>query len=111
MERLLIKDQWFKKTLKKEEIEKVHLIYNQIISIVENLIELSTIWLKLLEVHKILIPFSMVQSLMSKIIQEKTSQNAILISDFNDLVSDIIKLEPPGFRFLKKIFGSDLNIF
>ena len=97
----LIKDQWFKKTLKKEEIEKVHLIYNQIISIVENLIELSTIWLKLLEVHKMLIPFSMVQSLMSKIIQEKTSQNAILISDFNDLVSDIIKLEPPGFIFEK----------
>ena len=97
----LIKDQWFKKTLKKEEIEKVHLIYSQIISIVENLIELSTIWLKLLEVHKMLIPFSMVQSLMSKIIQEKTSQNAILISDFNNLLSDIIKEEPPGFIFEK----------
>ena len=56
---------------------------------------------KAIEVHKMLIPFSMVQSLMSKIIQEKTSQNAILISDFNDLVSDIIKLEPPGFIFEK----------
>ena len=58
---------------------------------------------KAIEIHKMLIPFSMVQSLMSKIIQEKTSQNAILISDFNDLVSDIIKLEPPGFIFGKKL--------
>ena len=53
----LIKDQWFKKTLKKEEIEKVHLIYNQIISIVENLIELSTIWLKLLKYIRCLFHF------------------------------------------------------
>ena len=48
-----------------------------------------------------IIPFSMVQSLIGKINQEKTSQNSILISDFNDLVSDIIKEEPAGFIFEK----------
>ena len=101
MERLLIKDQWFKKTLKKEEIGINKLVYNQIISIIEDIIKYSTLWLKLLEVHKMIIPFSMVQSLIGKINQEKTSQNSILISDFNDLVSSIIKEEPPGFIFEK----------
>ena len=43
----------------------------------------------------------MVQSLMDRITKEKSFQNAILISDFNDLVSDIIKNEPAGFIFEK----------
>ena len=43
----------------------------------------------------------MVQSLMDRIIKEKSFQNVILISDFNDLVSDIIKNEPAGFIFEK----------
>ena len=95
----LLRDQWFKKTLKKEEIGRINLVYDQIISIIEDIIKYSTLWLKLLEVHKMIIPFSMVQSLIGKINQEKTSQNSILISDFNDLVSSIIKEEPPGFIF------------
>ena len=97
----LQRDQWFKKTLKKEEIGRINLVYDQIISIIEDIIKYSTLWLKLLEVHKMIIPFSMVQSLIVKINQEKTSQNSILISDFNDLVSSIIKEEPPGFIFEK----------
>ena len=104
----LIRDQWFKKTLKKEEIGRINLVYDQIISIIEDIIKYSTLWLKLLEVHKMIIPFSMVQSLIGKINQEKTSQNSILISDFNDLVSSIIKEEPPGFIFEK--IEVDLNI-
>ncbi len=97
----LQRDQWFKKTLKKEEIGRINLVYDKIISIIEDIIKYSTLWLKLLEVHKMIIPFSMVQSLIGKINQEKTSQNSILISDFNDLVSSIIKEEPPGFIFEK----------
>ena len=65
----------FKKTLKKEEIGRINLVYDQIISIIEDIIKYSTLWLKLLEVHKMIIPFSMVQSLICQINKEKTSQN------------------------------------
>ncbi|MDG1798339.1 MAG: UvrD-helicase domain-containing protein [Flavobacteriales bacterium] len=95
------KEQWFKKSLKVQDLETVSLVYDKIISIIQNIIQDLINWLKLLEVHKLIIPFSMVQSLMDKIIKEKTLQNAILISDFNDLVSDIIKDEPAGFIFEK----------
>ena len=38
---------------------------------------------------------------MERISNEKKTQNSILISDFNDLVSEIIKNEPAGFIFEK----------
>jgi ATP-dependent exoDNAse (exonuclease V) beta subunit len=95
------KDQWFKKTLKKEEQLKVGIVKNEILNKINTLIKEVTNWIKLLEVHKFIIPFSMVQSLMERIIKEKSIQNSILISDFNDLVSDIIKNEPAGFIFEK----------
>ena len=95
------KDQWFKKTLKKEELLKINSVREEIIQNIKIIIKEVTNWLKLLEVHKFIIPFSMVQSLMDRITKEKSFQNAILISDFNDLVSDIIKNEPAGFIFEK----------
>ena len=95
------KDQWFKKTLQKEEVVKINNVRKEIINNIKIIIIEVTSWLKLLEVHKFIIPFSMIQSLMERIIKEKSLQNSILISDFNDLVSDIIKNEPAGFIFEK----------
>ena len=97
----LEKGQWFKKSLNKNELATVNIIYDQIITQIKIIIEEVSNRLKLIEVHKFLVPFSMVQSLIEKINLEKASQNSILISDFNDLVSDIIKNEPAGFIFEK----------
>ena len=97
----LEKDQWFKKSLSKSELAIVNIIYNSIITQIKTIIKETSFRLKLIEVHKFLVPFSMVQSLIERINYEKSAQNSILISDFNDLVSDIIKNEPAGFIFEK----------
>ena len=95
------KDQWFKKSLKKEEVLKVNNVREEVLKNIKIIVKEVKSWLKLLEIHKFIIPFSMVQSLMDRIIKEKSFQNVILISDFNDLVSNIIKNEPAGFIFEK----------
>ena len=97
----LEKDQWFKKSLSKSELAIVNIIYDSIITQIKTIIKETSFRLKLIEVHKFLVPFSMVQSLIERINNEKSAQNSILISDFNDLVSDIIKNEPAGFIFEK----------
>ena len=97
----LEKDQWFKKSLSKSELATVNIIYDSIITQIKTIIKETSFRLKLIEVHKFLVPFSMVQSLIERINIEKSAQNSILISDFNDLVSDIIKNEPAGFIFEK----------
>ena len=97
----LEKDQWFKKSLNKNELATINIIYDQIITQIKIIIEEISNRLKLIEVHKFLVPFSMVQTLIERINVEKAVQNSILISDFNDLVSDIIKNEPAGFIFEK----------
>jgi len=97
----LEKDQWFKKSLNKSELSQKNIIYDPIITQIKTIVKETSNRLKLLEVHKFLIPFSMVQSLIERINVEKYDQNSILISDFNDLVSDIIKNEPAGFIFEK----------
>ena len=97
----LEKDQWFKKSLGKSELATVNIIYDSIIKQIKTIIKETSFRLKLIEVHKFLVPFSMVQSLIERINNEKSAQNSILISDFNDLVSDIIKNEPAGFIFEK----------
>ena len=97
----LEKDQWFKKSLNKSELATVNIIYDPIISQIKTIVKQTSNRLKLMEVHKFLVPFSMVQTLIERINFEKSAQNSILISDFNDLVSDIIKNEPAGFIFEK----------
>ena len=97
----LEKDQWFKKSLNKSELATVNIIYDSIISQIKTIVKQVCNRLKLIEVHKFLVPFSMVQTLIERINIEKSAQNSILISDFNDLVSDIIKNEPAGFIFEK----------
>ena len=97
----LEKDQWFKKSLNKSELATVNIIYDSIISQIKTIVKQVCNRLKLIEVHKFLVPFSMVQTLIERINVEKSAQNSILISDFNDLVSDIIKNEPAGFIFEK----------
>ncbi len=97
----LEKDQWFKKSLSKSELATVNIIYDSIITQIKSVVKQVSNRLKLIEVHKFLVPFSMVQSLIERINVEKSAQNSILISDFNDLVSDIIKNEPAGFIFEK----------
>jgi len=97
----LEKDQWFKKSLSKSELATVNIIYDSIITQIKTIVKETSCRLKLIEVHKFLVPFSMVQSLIERINIEKSAQNSILISDFNDLVSDIIKNEPAGFIFEK----------
>ena len=97
----LEKDQWFKKSLTKSELATVNIIYDSIITQIKTIVKETSFRLKLIEVHKFLVPFSMVQTLIERINIEKSAQNSILISDFNDLVSDIIKNEPAGFIFEK----------
>jgi ATP-dependent exoDNAse (exonuclease V) beta subunit len=97
----LEKDQWFKKSLNKSELATVNIIYDSIITQIKTIVKQVCNRLKLIEVHKFLVPFSMVQTLIERINVEKSAQNSILISDFNDLVSDIIKNEPAGFIFEK----------
>ena len=97
----LEKDQWFKKSLNKSELATVNIIYDSIIRQIKTIVKQVCNRLKLIEVHKFLVPFSMVQTLIERINVEKSAQNSILISDFNDLVSDIIKNEPAGFIFEK----------
>lgn len=97
----LEKDQWFKKSLSKSELATVNIIYDSIITQIKSVVKQVSNRLKLIEVHKFLVPFSMVQSLIERINVEKSALNSILISDFNDLVSDIIKNEPAGFIFEK----------
>ena len=97
----LEKDEWFKKSLSKSELATVNIIYDSIITQIKTIVKETSYRLKLIEVHKFLVPFSMVQSLIERINIEKSAQNSILISDFNDLVSDIIKNEPAGFIFEK----------
>jgi len=97
----LEKDQWFKKSLNKSELAAVNIIYDSIITQIKTIVKEISNRLKLIEVHKFLVPFSMVQTLIERINIEKASQNSILISDFNDLVSNIIKNEPAGFIFEK----------
>ena len=97
----LEKDQWFKKSLNKSELATVNIIYDSIITQIKTIVKQVSNRLKLIEVHKFLVPFSMVQTLIERINVEKSAQNSILISDFNDLVSDIIKNEPAGFIFEK----------
>ena len=97
----LEKDQWFKKSLIKSELATVNIIYDSIITQIKTIVKETSYRLKLIEVHKFLVPFSMVQTLIERINVEKSAQNSILISDFNDLVSDIIKNEPAGFIFEK----------
>ena len=97
----LEKDQWFKKSLNKSELATVNIIYDSIITQIKTIVKEVSNRLKLIEVHKFLVPFSMVQTLIERINVEKSDQNSILISDFNDLVSDIIKNEPAGFIFEK----------
>ena len=97
----LEKDQWFKKSLNKSELATVNIIYDSIITQIKTVVNQVCNRLKLIEVHKFLVPFSMVQTLIERINVEKSAQNSILISDFNDLVSDIIKNEPAGFIFEK----------
>jgi ATP-dependent exoDNAse (exonuclease V) beta subunit len=79
----------------------VNIIYDSIITQIKSVVKQVSNRLKLIEVHKFLVPFSMVQSLIERINVEKSALNSILISDFNDLVSDIIKNEPAGFIFEK----------
>jgi ATP-dependent exoDNAse (exonuclease V) beta subunit len=97
----LEKDQWFKKSLNKSELATVNIIYDPIVTQIKMIVKEVSNRLKLIEVHKFLVPFSMVQTLIERINFEKSAQNSILISDFNDLVSDIIKNEPAGFIFEK----------
>ena len=89
------------KVFKKSELATVNIIYDSIIKKIKTIIKETFFRLKLIEVHKFLVPFSMVQGLIERINNEKSAQNSILISDFNDLVSDIIKNEPAGFIFEK----------
>ena len=79
------------KSLRKSELATVNIIYDSIITQIKTIVKETSCRLKLIEVHKFLVPFSMVQTLIERINVEKSTQNSILISDFNDLVSDIIK--------------------
>ena len=97
----LEKDQWFKTSLNKSDLATVNIIYDSIITQIKTIVKQVSNRIKLIEVHKFLVPFSMVQTLIERINAEKSAQNSILISDFNDLVSDIIKNEPAGFIFEK----------
>lgn len=95
------KKQWFKKNLKTNELLIIESVESKLNDIISEVLSLYYYWLKLIEVHKFITSFSMVQSLVEKINQKKNNQNSIFISDFNFLVSDIIKQEPPGFIFEK----------
>ena len=77
----LEKDQWFKKSLNKSELSLRNIIYDPIITQIKTIVKETSNRLKLLEVHKFLVPFSMVQSLIERINVEKSDQNSILISD------------------------------
>ena len=92
-------DQWFKKSLNSNQLNIITALKPEIESVVSKIIDFAKKWLKLIEVHKFITPFSMVQALINTIEIKKKNNNSILISDFNFLVSDIIKQEPAGFIF------------
>ncbi|MFL2585921.1 MAG: UvrD-helicase domain-containing protein [Parvicellaceae bacterium] len=92
-------DQWFKKSLNSNQLNIITALKPEIESVVNKIIDFAKKWLKLIEVHKFITPFSMVQALINTIEIKKRNNNSILISDFNFLVSDIIKQEPAGFIF------------
>ena len=92
-------DQWFKKSLKKNQLIIIEQIKGELYLLINQIIEIFHQWLKAIEIHKFITPFSMVQSLINKIEIKKKQTNSILISDFNFLISDIIKQEPAGYIF------------
>ena len=92
-------DQWFKKSLKKNQLIIIDQIKGELYLLINQIIEIFHQWLKAIEIHKFITPFSMVQSLINKIEIKKKQTNSILISDFNFLISDIIKQEPAGYIF------------
>tara|TARA_Y100000385_G_scaffold140628_1_gene146039 strand:+ start:1835 stop:4867 length:3033 start_codon:yes stop_codon:yes gene_type:complete len=93
------KEQWFKKSLKEDQWQVIEEVKVEINFAVKNILSNLFDWLKLIELHKFITPFSMVQALVQKIEIKKQQQNSIFISDFNFLISDIIKQEPAGFIF------------
>ena len=105
----LEKDQWFKKSLSKSELATVNIIYDSIITQIKTIVKETSYGLKLIEVHKFLVPFSMVQSLIERINIEKSAQNSILISDFNDWLVILLKMNQQDL-FLKKLVVNT-NIF
>ena len=76
----LEKDEWFKKSLSKSELATVKIIYDSIVTQIKTIVKETSYRLKLIEVHKFLVPFSMVQTLIERINVEKSTQNSILIS-------------------------------
>lgn len=92
-------DQWFKKSLKKADLEIINPVRNQLDQTVNEIILLAFKWLRNIELHKMITPYSMIQSLLKKVEEKKVQLNSILISDFNFLISDIIQKEPAGFIF------------
>lgn len=92
-------EQWFKKSLKESQWLVIDEVKEDISQEVKGIVSKLFEWLKLIELHKFVSPFSMVQALVKKIQVKKNQQNSIFISDFNFLISDIIKQEPAGFIF------------
>ena len=90
---------WFKKSISLEQKDAVNSILDELLVIIDDLIENSSKYLKSLEILKNLTVFSLVHSLITKVIQEKSKRNAVLISEFNSLISEIILNEPAGFIF------------
>tara|TARA_B100001287_G_scaffold261698_1_gene250979 strand:- start:27555 stop:30575 length:3021 start_codon:yes stop_codon:yes gene_type:complete len=92
-------EQWFKKSLKPNQMKIVENVKLDLFYVLNAIIDKLLEWLKLVELYKFITPFSLVKSLVDKIEFKKKQENAILISDFNFLISDIIKHEPAGFIF------------
>ena len=97
----------FKKNLSKKDQVSVNNFFKIAGPFIYNLLHDLKIYVKYRELTKLFVPFLMVNSLYAKLKELKTEQNIILISDFNVLISDILKNEPAGFIFER--IGSRFN--
>ena len=97
----------FKKNLSKTDQVSVNNFLKIAGPFIYNLLHDLKIYVKYRELTKLFVPFLMVNSLYAKLKELKTEQNIILISDFNVLISDILKNEPAGFIFER--IGSRVN--
>ena len=61
------KEQWFKKSLKEDQWQVIEEVKDDINLAVKNILSNLFEWLKLIELHKFITPFSMVQALVQKI--------------------------------------------
>tara|TARA_B100001287_G_scaffold82393_1_gene68648 strand:- start:2724 stop:5747 length:3024 start_codon:yes stop_codon:yes gene_type:complete len=94
-------DKWFKKSLNVDQLQQINNVKKDLLIELNHIIAKLLEWIKLLELYRLVTPFSLVHSLLTSLDNKKSQQNVILISDFNFLVSDIIKNEPAGYVFEK----------